>query len=166
VGDQIRCIGQDPGLVAATLAQTRTEAERRIEELERESDAHECDLEHHHAEIRGLVAEPGVGSSRVSARLADLNERIRLAELRVQEVESEATGLRGQLIDEADVAEALAAFDPVWDSLTLREQSRLIHLLVERVEYDGRTDDISITFHPTGIKTLAAELAEKQESVA
>ena len=59
-----------------------------------------------------------------------------------------------------------AAFDPVWDSLTLREQSRLVHLLIEQVEYDGRTGDISITFHPTGIKTLAGELAEKQENVA
>ena len=63
-------------------------------------------------------------------------------------------------------AQEVAAFDPVWDSLTLREQSRLLHLLIERVDYDGRTGDISITFHPTGIKTLAAELAEKQEIVA
>ena len=46
-------------------------------------------------------------------------------------------------------------------ALTLSEQSRLLHLLIERVDFDGRTDDISITFHPTGIKTLADELAEK-----
>ncbi|MBS0264146.1 MAG: recombinase family protein [Planctomycetes bacterium] len=166
VVDQIRCIGRDPGLVAATLAQTRTEAERRIVELEREADGHERDLERYHAEIRGLVAEPGVGSSRISSRLADLQERIRLAEQRATEIGSEVDGLRRHMIDEDDVAQALAAFDPVWDSLTLREQSRLLHLLIERVDYDGRTDDISITFHPTGIETLAAELAEKQESVA
>jgi site-specific DNA recombinase len=71
-----------------------------------------------------------------------------------------------QLVDESEMAQALTAFDPVWDSLTLSEQSRLLHLLIERVDYDGRTSDISITFHPTGIKTLADELAEKQENVA
>ncbi|MBS0264523.1 MAG: hypothetical protein JSS02_21490 [Planctomycetes bacterium] len=124
------------------------------------------DLERYHAEIRGLVAEPGVGSSRISSRLADLQERIRLAEQRVTEIGNEVDGLRRHMIDEDDVAQALAAFDPVWDSLTLREQSRLLHLLIEQVDYDGRTDDISITFHPTGIETLATEWAEKQESVA
>jgi len=40
-------------------------------------------------------------------------------------------------------------------------QSRPLHLLIERVDFDGRTGDISMTFHPTGIKTLADELAEK-----
>jgi len=33
--------------------------------------------------------------------------------------------------------------------------------LIERVDFDGRTNDIAITFHPTGIMTLADELAEK-----
>ncbi|MFN0054060.1 MAG: hypothetical protein ACKV0T_17920 [Planctomycetales bacterium] len=37
---------------------------------------------------------------------------------------------------------------------------------IEHVDYDARTDDISITFHPTGIKPLAAELAGKQENAA
>ena len=54
----------------------------------------------------------------------------------------------------------------MWDSLRLLEQARVPHLLIERVDCDGRTEDISITFHPIGIKALAEELAEKQESVA
>lgn len=53
----------------------------------------------------------------------------------------------------------MAVFDPVWDSLTPREQARVIHLLVERVDYDGATGKIAITFHPSGIKMLADELA-------
>ncbi|MBI3865342.1 MAG: recombinase family protein [Planctomycetia bacterium] len=164
--DQIRCIGRDPGLIAETLAQARAQAEGQIDELEKEGDGLDRDLERHHAEIRGLVSQPGCGSERTTVRLADLQERIRLAERRSTEVENEVAGLRAQLVDEADVAQALAAFDPVWNELSLREQSRLLHLLIEQVDYDGRTGDISITFHPTGIKTLADELAEKQESVA
>jgi len=33
-------------------------------------------------------------------------------------------------------------------------------LLVERVDFDGRANQLSITFHPSGIQTLADELAQ------
>ena len=50
----------------------------------------------------------------------------------------------------------------MWDSLTPREQARVVQLLVERVDYDGATGKVSITFHPSGIKTLADELASHE----
>jgi site-specific DNA recombinase len=51
--------------------------------------------------------------------------------------------------------------------LTLREQTRVVQLLVERVDYDGAKGKIAITFHPTGIKTLAGELANQpKEKIA
>ena len=40
--------------------------------------------------------------------------------------------------------------------------TRVIGLLVQRVNYDGARGKVSITFHPTGIKTLAEELANQQ----
>jgi hypothetical protein len=39
-------------------------------------------------------------------------------------------------------------------------------LLVERVDYDGQNGSVSITFRPTGIKTLGAELEETEEYAA
>jgi hypothetical protein len=42
----------------------------------------------------------------------------------------------------------------------------VIELLVERVNYDGDGGYISITFRPSGIKTLASELAERKEEAA
>lgn len=59
------------------------------------------------------------------------------------------------LIDEADVAKAMAEFDPVWESLSPREQGRLLQLLIERIDYDGHDGMVSITFHAGGIKALA-----------
>jgi site-specific DNA recombinase len=57
----------------------------------------------------------------------------------------------------------MSVFDPVWDALTPHEQARIVQLLVERVDYDGRTCSVSITFHAAGIKTLADEVASKQQ---
>ena len=66
-------------------------------------------------------------------------------------------------LPEAEAARALTAFDPVWTSLTPREQGRVIDLLVERVEYDGADGTVAVTFRPAGIKTLADELAQEHD---
>ena len=36
-------------------------------------------------------------------------------------------------------------------------------LLVEQVQYDGGSGQVTVAFHPAGIKTLADELAERHE---
>jgi site-specific DNA recombinase len=46
--------------------------------------------------------------------------------------------------------------------LSAREQARILHLLVERVDYNGPKGTVAITFHPTGIKTLADELKRQE----
>jgi site-specific DNA recombinase len=66
------------------------------------------------------------------------------------------------LLDEEETAVAMSVFDPVWEALTPREQARVIGLLVERVDYDGASSTVSITFHPTGIKALAQQLADQR----
>jgi site-specific DNA recombinase len=53
------------------------------------------------------------------------------------------------------VADALAEFDGVWESLTSQEQTRMMDLLVERVDWDGAQENVSITLRPGGIKSLS-----------
>jgi site-specific DNA recombinase len=67
-----------------------------------------------------------------------------------------------------DAREACSLFEPLWETLSAREQARILHLLIERVDYDGPNAKVAITFHPTGIKTLADELTpgRRQEVTA
>ncbi|TWU04170.1 hypothetical protein CA54_60520 [Symmachiella macrocystis] len=95
-----------------------------------------------------------------TARLADAQEREAIAERRQSEIRSELADLRNRIINEADVQTALAEFDPVWDELSSQEKSKLLKLLIERVDYDGQAGTISVTFHATGIKTLATEVVQ------
>jgi hypothetical protein len=41
-----------------------------------------------------------------------------------------------------------------------KEQGRLLALLIERIDYDGRDGSICISFHAEGIRTLAAKAHE------
>ena len=47
------------------------------------------------------------------------------------------------------------------DKKNLRFNLEKIEKVLERVDYDGASGKVSITFHPSGIKTLADELASQ-----
>ena len=77
---------------------------------------------------------------------------------------SQLLALEQERVTEDEVATALSTFDPVWNALAPREQARIVQLLVERVDYDGAAGTIAITFHPAGLKALAAERTTKEKS--
>lgn len=162
---QIRCLGRDAVLLQETLAQAQKQEDARLVELDAERRVLERDLTRWHADLQSLSGQlGGTNSDRsVVARLADLQERIDMAERRLTGVREQVQEVRRQRIDEDEAREALAAFDPVWQALTPLEQSRLVGLLVQQVHYDGASGKVSITFHPTSIRALADELAHKQQ---
>jgi len=162
VVDQIKSVGRDPLIIKETLAQARSQAEDQTERLKAERSELRGRLRDDHAELGRLAAASRPGDP----RLVDAHDRIRDAERRVTEIDDELATLDGELVDEAEVAAALADFDAVWDCLAPREQARAIELLVERVEYDGDGGSVSITFRPSGIKALAGELANRKEEAA
>jgi site-specific DNA recombinase len=162
VVDQIKAVACDAGLIAETLAQARRQVEESLRTLEAERQGIDRDLVGANAEM-GKVAIEAAGAdhnSRATRRLADLQERVQSGERRLTEIREEALRLRAELVDERDVAKALHEVEPLWESLSPREQSRVLHLLIERVDYDGENGTVSVTFRPTGIRELAT-LAEE-----
>ena len=157
--DQVRCIGKDPGLLEETLREAGRKAREQAKALKTERRGLERDLERHNAELRHLAARLATGGT-ATDRVADLQDRIHTAEQRLTQVREELIALDGGLMDEKQVATALSLFDPVWETLSPREQVRVIGLLVQRVDYDGENGTVSMTFHPAGIKTLTDELEE------
>ncbi|NLE57407.1 MAG: recombinase family protein [Planctomycetes bacterium] len=160
VVEQVKCIGQDTDLLAETLEQCRHQREESIKALESERLALERELRRLDSQLRQLAAK--AGQNGVAAdRMADIQDRIRVAEQRATEVRDQIIRMGRELVDGREVAQACSLFEPVWDTLASREQARILHLLIQRVDYDGVKGNISITFHPTGIKTLADELSEE-----
>lgn len=164
VVEQIKCIGRDPDVIAETVRQVRRQSENEIRRLDCERDALNEQLRGDHAELSRLARSAGSGEG--TADLADAHERIRVAEQRMTEIENATATLSGELVNEAEVTEALAEFDCVWDALAPREQIRILELLIERIEFDGHRGTMSITFRPTGINALTDELASLQEDAA
>ena len=161
VVDQIREIGRDSEVAAETIRQTRLESEKRSRELESERAILEKELARYNADLRKLAGQ--VARSPVAAdRMADVQEHIRVSERRATEVRESLIALGRELVDEKEAIRTLALFDPVWDALSPREQARVLHLLVERVDYDGAKGTVAITFHPTGIRSLVDEMKKRE----
>jgi hypothetical protein len=75
-------------------------------------------------------------------------------EITVQTWRSARKSIKG--LTESDVRNALQTFDPLWNELFPAEQSRIIELLVERV--DVCTDRIDIKLRISGVASLLGEL--------
>lgn len=155
VVEQIQRIGQDEELLAATLAQLRAQVEQRIDALQQERLGMEANMGRRDAELRGLLP----GSEATQSRMAYLQDQISQAERRLEQIADELTALRDATSDESALREAFERFGDIWEDLTTIEQIRLINLLVERIDYNGRTGDFEILLHETGIQTFEQELA-------
>ena len=155
--EEIKCIGRDPAVITETVKQVRRLSQERIKRLERERNALRRQLKKDGETQRRLARSPSVDIS----ALAQVQESIRDCERRLTQVGEDLTSLRKEQVDEHEVGQVLAGFDDVWDVLSPREQARVINLLIESVAHDGPAGKVSITFRPTGIKTLADELTQE-----
>ena len=107
-----------------------------------------------------LEAAGADDDSPATRQLADLQERIQSGERRLTEIREEVLRLRRELVDEQDLANVLHQFDPLWKSLSTREQARVLQLLIERIDYDGKDGKVSVTFRPSGITELVTHEEE------
>jgi site-specific DNA recombinase len=106
-----------------------------------------------HTEIRKLATEAGV-NAHAATRLADLHEQVNTEEQRLSELRCQLERVQAMQVTKNEVDAALESFTPLWETLSPREQARVLRLLVQRVEYDGVNGKVSIRFHANGIKSL------------
>ena len=58
------------------------------------------------------------------------------------------------MTEKAEIAESVLNFDSIWEALNSREKSRLIRLMVSRIEFNAKDTSISVTFYPDAIRSL------------
>lgn len=167
VVDRLRAVGRDPDLVNQTVKEANKQLAARRALLDAEARRLRKDLDRAHADLRRQIkAVSGNGSSRQRSSLSTREEAIQSVEGRLDEVGREAASLRAMRIVFGDLRAALRSFHPVWERLTAAEHARVVHLLVERIDYDGATGKLAMTFRPAGVRTLATEQTPATETDA
>jgi site-specific DNA recombinase len=158
VVEQIRVVGQDTSVLATTIRQMRQHGERKLKELQAEERRLQRDLAKENDALARLAVNAKAHTNPTA--LATAQERVRDGERRATDIREQIVAISRELVDEQEVRSALSMFDPVWETLSPREQARVIQLLVERVDYDGKQGTVSVTFRPNGIKSLSKQMEE------
>lgn len=161
VVDEIRCIGRDPALVAATVAEARRQTDEAIQRLKQERAALERQRRVDAAEAGRLGEVNGAG-----AALSKVTQRDSDAVRRLADIRDELARLAAAIPTAEDVADALATFDGVWDALTPREQAAILCQLIEGVAFDSVAEEIEIAFRATRLLRQGNHAAIGEDAAA
>jgi len=162
--DHLKGIVQQPELIEEVRHQMVGQTRERIRALEAEHRILSKDVSRWTREVNEMVSGPNASSAVAMStpQLADLQDRIRVAEQRESKLQVELAELYASAQDETEFADYLPDFAVIWDSLTIAERVRVVELLVEDVEYQGRAGKVAVTFRADGLSTLATELNQKE----
>jgi site-specific DNA recombinase len=159
VVEQMRSLGRDAGLLEETLRAAQAQLQEDLKTLEARRDEMEVRLRAMGREIGRLAARAGADSA-AGEQLVRLQESLLAQQQEAGNADERIDALRGRMLEPDELTGAVEAFDPLWESLAPAEKVKLVHLLVQRVEYDGAEQAIAVTFHPTGIQSLVEQHEE------
>ncbi|MBX3356510.1 MAG: recombinase family protein [Phycisphaeraceae bacterium] len=153
VVDQLRSLGRDDALMAEAVRGAQEQLRERVDEL----DAERTGVSARHLAARDALRElvdSGQDRNGSAARASELRSEIGALTAQQRRLDARLTALRNRMLDEDELVGALEAFDPMWTALASTERERLIHLLVQSVEYDAASESLSVTFHAQDDATL------------
>ena len=108
--------------------------------------------------MRSIAA--GEGEGLVLGQMRRLLASPEVVARTINAVRQENGAAEDPMLEERETIGALGALEPVWDELYPAEQSRILRLLIERI--DVAPDGISVRLHAAGIRSLVAELADQE----
>ena len=168
---RIKQIAKHPAMMAEVVHQAKTLQAQRLPELETDVQRFQEHLQERQRAGRNMAhaLETDDGQTptpilldqlhTIEAQIAETNQQL-------SEAQQEIMALSSRSITIEDFRIALELFDPVWDVLYPTERSRILRLLIEKVDLDSDTGRIGITFHPTGIAMLKDEMTSAGRMVA
>lgn len=152
VVERIAAIGSDPDLVEKIEGKVRDQREKRLSALDAEKDQMKNSMRQQAKLVAGIMGLPNA-----TKRLADLEDQLRAGESRMYEISKEIASLTEFAVTRDEVAGVLSQFRTLFDSLKPAYRARALGLLVEQIAYNREKGTVAISFHPSGIKTLAEE---------
>jgi site-specific DNA recombinase len=149
VVEKVREVLKASQLLEEVIAKVRKRQGDVLKELEAETAAVTQELlKLRTSQKRALV------SSEDTVMLADLVRRIDEAEKRLEQLVKDKKTAEKTQIDARLVGAEIDRFDGLWANLSPREQTKVIALVVQCVEYHADRGELKISFHDVGQKTV------------
>ena len=160
VVDEIAAIGRDPELLNQVLDNARRQAKEDLAQAK----ATLADAEQHHQSALNTHRREAGKRQACPQTIEDCEREVTEATQALAAAkQAVATAEAGQM-DEALAIQALTSFGPIWHALSHDERVQLLKHLIHHVDFHGETGEVAITFHPTGITSLAVYAEQSKEA--
>ncbi|MEX0653922.1 MAG: recombinase family protein [Phycisphaeraceae bacterium] len=163
VVEQIKTVGRDPQVLEESLHATQAHLQDDMDDLKRQRGEIEQTIKDLGRRLGEIAPRAGF-DEQATRDLGRLQDEIRERQQEAAEINARIAKVRQRMLEPDELAGAVEAFDPLWETLPPSHRAKLVHLLVERIEYDGQSESISLTFHPTGIRTLTEQHREESKA--
>ncbi len=159
VVDQIRVIGCDSSLLATSLAEIGKRSDEEAHHLNQESKLLTGHIHAAYGELSQVSICPGAED-----RMAKIQTEIDKHQRRLAEIRRTLDSLTTTRIERDDVKRVFSKFDPLWNAMSPLDQSHLLRLLIDKIDYDGQSGEIELQLHPAGIRTLIDQHTDEGET--
>jgi site-specific DNA recombinase len=160
--DQIKGFATDEGVLEEVLQASQKHQKEIIQKLESERRILRREAIEVSDTLQKLLAQKPVDID----CLAAAQERSREIELLSRRIDQKLEATKSTQIERDEAKRVCEEFDSLWETLTTREQARILHLIVERVDFDNEKSTISIALHSNGIESLLSEFNKQKENKA
>lgn len=147
----IRRVGLNEEIQTEVWRRLNAQKAERILEIDQECRMLEKELARITDSTHNIISGPASGKV-VTDKLAENQAKETIVQRRLNEIRNERMLLEREQVEAMDVSRALKLFEPVWESLPIKAQARVIDLLVEQVGFDGRNNEVRVTFTPLGMR--------------
>lgn len=148
-------IGRDPSLLATSVEEIPQRANEDAHHLGQEARLLAGEI---HAAY-GELSQVAIHADALD-RVATIQSEIDKHQRRLVEIRKQQENLPQSQIDREDVEHVFERFDPLWDAMSPNDRGELLRLLIQRVDFDGKSGEIELQFHPGGIRTLVDQHLE------
>ena len=161
--EQISKVGQDPERLQKILSEASKQRGTRLANLESERRRLERELK---ILMETFVQANGTSDDkkRSVSGFETIQENIGHLERRLTENQELTRALQQPALELEQAVQVLMAFERAFDERSVSEQARLIHLMVQRIDYDGGQGTLALTLDPAGLVAVLEEHAKQQEN--
>jgi site-specific DNA recombinase len=116
--------------------------------------------------MENLLLETGDQKQRQASELEAIQENIGHMERRLTEIKEQAQALQQPFLNVHQAVQALLALEQTFGSQPVIDQTRLIRLMVRRIDYDGVQGKLTLTLDPAGLAMVVEEQTSQDEEAA
>ena len=97
--------------------------------------------------------------------LTRTSEQLEKVTNRIKYLETKRNILMNTDLNAGDITVSLNKFFPIWDTLTLIEQNRILDKLFDQILWDGNSENLDFHYSPLGIKLLENQKIDNHDPI-